>query len=150
MSEKHLGNGSASKWTTEHDAVLRRMRDEDFSSAQIGRALNFEFGTSYSRNAVIGRCHRLELTNKPGGPTRDPTPRVRTTPFRAPSARTSHHLPEMECAEVVPLHLALLDLAAGQCRWPFGERPFTFCGCPTFDEASYCPVHAARSVRGTA
>ncbi len=37
----------------------------------------------------------------------------------------------------------LLDLGAGQCRYPFGEGPFTFCGCAVNANAmfSYCTEH---------
>lgn len=44
--------------------------------------------------------------------------------------------------EMQPLHLNLLDLQEGQCRWPFGDGPaFTFCGCDVQEGSPYCPAH---------
>lgn len=42
-----------------------------------------------------------------------------------------------------PLHLSLLDLKQGQCRFPFGDRPFTFCGCAALEDKTYCEAHYA-------
>ena len=50
-----------------------------------------------------------------------------------------------------PLHLSLLDLERGQCRWPFGDGPITFCGHVVRSKSSYCPHHALMNVgAGTA
>ena len=37
----------------------------------------------------------------------------------------------------------LLDLEHGECRWPFGDGPFLFCGDPAQDNSSYCSGHHA-------
>lgn len=42
-----------------------------------------------------------------------------------------------------PLHLSLLDLKKGQCRWPLGDGPFTFCGCDVQEGSPYCETHHA-------
>lgn len=42
-----------------------------------------------------------------------------------------------------PLHLNLADLEYGQCRFPFGDGPFTFCGCQTYEDSPYCAEHHA-------
>lgn len=42
-----------------------------------------------------------------------------------------------------PLHLTLLELDDNKCRWPFGDGPFTFCGCAVRDESPYCDTHHA-------
>jgi hypothetical protein len=46
-----------------------------------------------------------------------------------------------------PLHLSLLDLEEGQCRFPFGDGPnYTFCGCPVHEEGKpYCAEHHAQT-----
>jgi GcrA cell cycle regulator len=43
--------------------------------------------------------------------------------------------------EVVPLHVSLLDLQHGQCRYPYGDGPFTFCGCQAEPGRPYCEPH---------
>lgn len=38
----------------------------------------------------------------------------------------------------------ITELEPGQCRYPFGEGPFTFCGAPQCgEETSYCAEHHA-------
>lgn len=51
----------------------------------------------------------------------------------------------IDAADVVPLHLNLLDLKRHHCRWPYGEDPFTFCGQPVLD-GSYCFAHKQLSL----
>lgn len=46
---------------------------------------------------------------------------------------------------------ALPDLPSGCCKWPYGDTgAFTFCGEAVTDTGSYCPAHAARSIRSAA
>jgi hypothetical protein len=153
MSEKHIGNLNAGKWQPEHDAMLMQRREHGFSSAQIGVILNLEFHTDYTRNAVIGRCHRLGLTKKPPGPQepKGPRMRVRATPFREPMPLPAGNQ-SLRCAPVAPLNLSLLELedAITQCRWPYRDLNFIFCGLPVLDGCSYCGLHARLSVRGGA
>lgn len=40
-----------------------------------------------------------------------------------------------------PLHVKLLDLEPGMCRYPFGESDFTFCGHKQTAGSSYCFEH---------
>lgn len=44
-------------------------------------------------------------------------------------------------AEIAPLHVGLLDLKPGACRYPYGDGPFTFCGHGTLAGKSYCAAH---------
>lgn len=141
MSEAHIGNVNAVKWTPEHDAMVRELRNIGYSGSQISAALNLEFKTAYSRNAVIGRMNRLGLCEKMvKAPKPEPRPRA---PRIAAVKRPVHF--------GAPLHLSLIELEPDQCRWPYGDGPFTFCGCTVLTDSSYCPMHAERSVgRGTA
>ncbi|QPF87000.1 hypothetical protein IC762_12170 [Bradyrhizobium genosp. L] len=50
---------------------------------------------------------------------------------------------ELRCAPVEPRNLTLLELAAGDCRYPYGDgRDIVFCGHP-IRKGSYCLAHAA-------
>lgn len=42
---------------------------------------------------------------------------------------------------VVSLNIKLEDLKNSQCRYPYGEGPYTFCGHPVGDNLSYCTEH---------
>ena len=164
------------KWPPEHDEALKKHFAAGLSFAQISAKIRAEFGreAEYSRNACIGRAHRLKLSqdNKPKkaaparpwedeGKTRrtffrhkqieagsyirpDYKPRVKMTAFACDPVSG------LRVADVVPLHLSLLELEREQCKWPYGDGPFTFCGCRTFDGSSYCEAHQALSEgRGT-
>jgi GcrA cell cycle regulator len=47
----------------------------------------------------------------------------------------------LRCAEVVPRHLSLADLAPDDCRFPYGEDAITFCGHRQTKGSSYCLPH---------
>lgn len=162
MSEAHIGNVNAIKWAPEHDAMLRKMRADKISSSKIGDALNREFRTGYSRNAVIGRCQRLGLCVKAVPKPKKPVPTLAPQPSLQPSPKVKRHtafrppafkadpVTGLRQADVVPLNLLLIELEPDQCRWPYGDGPFTFCGCAIY-EGSYCHAHAELSKgRGTA
>lgn len=127
--------------------------------------LNRRFNTDYSRNAVIGRAMRKGIVTKNAALGRPRKPRSRKGEAtaigiveRTQRRRTAPAPQQFACdetglrvADVVPLHLSLLELEAGQCRWPYGDGsaalPYTFCGCPQFDGSSYCDGHAALAMR---
>lgn len=55
-----------------------------------------------------------------------------------------HGVAPLRSVDVVPLHVSLLELRPGQCRYPFGDAaPFSFCGCQVKPGKPYCSAHAA-------
>jgi GcrA cell cycle regulator len=52
------------RWPPEHVARLLELWPKGMSCSQIGAALSKEFNLSYSRNAVIGKSHRLGLAGR--------------------------------------------------------------------------------------
>jgi GcrA cell cycle regulator len=64
-------------WTDERVETLKRMWGEGQSASQIAKELG-----GVTRNAVIGKVHRLGLSNRVGGGTEDED----ETPVAAPSA----------------------------------------------------------------
>jgi len=129
------------------------------SYAEIARAINAEFKTHYSRCAAIGRARRLDL-----GFTRlldeltSPVPRTATSSdlykmvksqeaLAKWLARRAHRqeIPKLRCAAVEPRHLSLVELEAGDCRYPYGGdeegEAVTFCGRPRHAGSSYCAAH---------
>ena len=54
-------------------------------------------------------------------------------------------MPKLRCIEIVPRHLALVDLEPGDCRYPYGGdeegEAITFCGRPRQEGFSYCAPH---------
>ena len=134
-------------WTDERIADMAKWWEEGYSCAQIANKLG-----NTTRNAVIGKIHRLGLQGSTNRIVRAPKvakvnkPRLRivasngnSNHFRIMQSVESDPL-ALRCVEVDPLHTLLLDLEPGACRYPYGEGPYTFCGHPA--ERSYCPAHA--------
>jgi GcrA cell cycle regulator len=111
-----------------------------------------------TRNAVIGKVHRLGLSGRaaPSKPSRGPR---EMSPRRVSTVRTPARRPPPP-ATVVPQAPAegpglvsnLVKLSAHVCKWPIGDPKgtgFTFCGAHA--AGAYCVEHQAASVRpGTA
>lgn len=58
---------AASEWTDDRVAMLRSFHREFLSATDIARRLNLETGSTFTRNAIIGKLHRLGLTAADGG-----------------------------------------------------------------------------------
>jgi GcrA cell cycle regulator len=149
-----------STWEEAHSVALREYLHKGMPFSEIARALNQRFGTSYSRNAAIGRARRMGLSV----PVQPHSASVMST-AKKPDARRIRelrtrklaHVPpkpstveraaalQLRCVAVTPRHLALVDLEANDCRYPYGGDaegdPITFCGHPRHEGASYCLSH---------
>ncbi|MDX2263453.1 MAG: GcrA family cell cycle regulator [Hyphomicrobiales bacterium] len=140
-------------WTPERIEQLKSAWTKGLSAAQIAAELG-----SVSRNAVIGKLHRLGLNRgrlagrrKSAGPRlnlqRQPPPRSRPTP-PAPTREPRLRLPELSPPPTD--RIRLVTLTATSCRWPEGDPKhwdFHFCGRPAKPGSPYCPHPAARAVR---
>jgi GcrA cell cycle regulator len=71
-------------WTDERVELLKKLWLEGLSASQIAALL----GEGVTRNAVIGKVHRLKLSGR-AKPTSS-TPRVRSTPRSAPRRPSTH------------------------------------------------------------
>jgi GcrA cell cycle regulator len=130
-------------WTDERVAELTRLYNIGFSAAQTAVEISKTFGLSVTRNAVIGIWNRRGLTGDGGKMRR----RVRVVRANGNSEAMKvfdlemGEMREVRAADVVPLHVSLAALEAGQCRYPYGDGPFTFCGCQALPGKPYCPPH---------
>ena len=137
-----------SDWTQEREDMLRKLWADGLSASQIGKALG-----GVTRNAVIGKIHRLGLLGR-GRPTN----KVAKAPPRRPKRVTSRFNPsgpDFEPIEppkvvVVPVippseRVPLLELTDKTCRWPIGDpgdEDFGFCGKMPLPSRPYCEHHA--------
>lgn len=55
-------NSGTLKWAPEHDTEARERAADGCTGREVAAAINHKFGTGYSRNAAIGRMHRLGIT----------------------------------------------------------------------------------------
>jgi len=136
-----MGGHVNATWTDEQSAVLIEMLADGKSYAEIAVALNEQFNTNYSRNAACGKGFRLRVTAPP---------KIRATPQkrkrdreRIPIVKPKPRIEEirLRCIEIEPRHLTLDQLDFDDCRYPFGDNPFTFCGLLIMEGKSYCPDH---------
>ncbi|NBW11121.1 MAG: GcrA cell cycle regulator [Caulobacteraceae bacterium] len=150
-------------WTEDRVGALKKLWLEGQSASQIAKQL----GGGVTRNAVIGKVHRLGLSGRatPSQPARTTTTafrpaKTRTTPpkqdYGQPSAprRIEAVQPRPVAAPVAPTPLpaiveqpgtaTVLTLGAHMCKWPIGDpssREFSFCGRRA-SEGVYCVEHA--------
>lgn len=148
------------KWTDEHYALLKELFPNG-SHAWIAEQLNAKIGSNLSRNAVIGKCHRIGLvknteedkarrqqgdTNKAKARTiRQQITGYQTMPRqRIPIAARLMVKNFDQYAAENHLDIAFFDLAADHCRFPKGDGlAATYCGQPIKPDSSYCPFHHA-------
>ena len=144
-------------WTDERVETLKRLWGDGLSASQIAAELG-----GITRNAVIGKVHRLGLSGRAKSAT-SAAPRQRkprsTQILRVsrPAARGNTALaqafefeveaePEL-VQNVVPIgqRRTLLELNEATCRWPIGDpgsQDFFFCGGPANTAGPYCAFHS--------
>ncbi len=141
-------------WTDERVELLKKLWADGLSASQIAAELG-----GITRNAVIGKVHRLGLSGRAKSPS-SAAPRPR-------KARSSGHMlrvsrptmrgntalafeyepePEPELVEIpIEQRKTLLQLSDKTCRWPVGDPgsgDFYFCGGETASELPYCSYHS--------
>ncbi len=100
-------------WTPERIAELQRLWAAGMPTAEIGRHLEV------SKNAVVGKAHRLGLAARP-----------------SPIKRSEVTLVDTVVDTVVD--------SGRPCQWPYGDPnadDFHFCGAPALAGKPYCPEH---------
>jgi GcrA cell cycle regulator len=147
----------AENWTDTRVSDLKKMWLEGRSASQIARQLG-----GVSRNAVIGKVHRMGL----GGRDRPTAPRAvgRTNPRRIGAVQSSSMMRRSPVRVRAAPYARLLnpDLKAtatiltlehADCRWPMGdpqEADFGYCGRSRGRHVSYCDHHAGEAMHGRA
>lgn len=154
-------------WTDERVELLRKLWSEGLSASQIAAQLG-----GVSRNAVIGKVHRLKLSSRGrAAPPQARQKKAKTTAPKAgkPAAAPSRPSPQTVGATalkveydavpavrpatrpdngiVVPIsrRLKLIELSEKTCKWPNGDplsEEFHFCGNDPAETGPYCGYHA--------
>ena len=139
-------------WNDERVELLKKLWAEGLSASQIASKMG-----GVTRNAVIGKVHRLGLSGRatPAKPQRGVEQREARVPEKVqPTAGLTKPVFESYLSEpdfVAPVVLSGGDLATvstlsrNMCKWPIGDPAsddFHFCGQSTPTGKSYCPYHA--------
>jgi len=114
-------------WTDEKIEQLKELWDQGLSTAEIGRELGV------SKNAVVGKSHRLGLKPRPS-PISGKAPEKAPKPKPKPKVKESSRINDV------------IDLGPQMCRWPFGDPgddDFHFCGKTSVQGKPYCEEHCA-------
>ena len=144
-------------WPPDHCDALRECLAKGMSFAEAASAINASYDTAYSRNATIGRAKRMGLAalDRPKRlskvPQESKPPRSHKNneraaePTRSTPAAERPGRVQLRCVQIMPRHLAVTELEAGDCRYPYGGDTdgeiITFCGHPQREGSSYCLGH---------
>jgi GcrA cell cycle regulator len=150
------------EWSSERIEQLRSLWHDGLSASQIAAQLG-----GITRNAVIGKAHRLGLMgrpspikNRPAGVVRRAAPRrpraeqthaprVASAPIRVaptPAPRKIEPTPPVEIGDMPGA--TILTLTDRICKWPIGDprdADFHFCGRGSAEGLPYCSDHARRA-----
>jgi GcrA cell cycle regulator len=148
---------SSATWTPERIEQLRSCIGSGMTCSQIAAAIGV------SRNAVIGKIHRLGLSSgRPAGASARANCPPRARHSRGPTQRRLLRLAYakapldeiMSSMVVVSTHpCSLIDIDPHQCRWPIGDPAstnFLFCGNDALAGFTYCVGHARMAYRAPA
>jgi GcrA cell cycle regulator len=145
-------------WSDDRVEQLKKLWESGLSASQIAAELG-----NVTRNAVIGKVHRLGLSGRAKTPS-TAAPRQRKARPAQHMMRVSRsvsrgntalaHAFEVELEvdpiafdNVVPMsqRLSLLELNEATCRWPIGDpasSEFFFCGGKALTSLPYCAYHS--------
>lgn len=144
-------------WSDEQVEFLLARFAENVSSSDIAAQLNI------SRNAVIGKLHRLGLSRSPESraqlvrPLQPERPKAGTGCGGQPIAhKPNESIGEQQesilSPDMIPLQQrkTILELKQHHCRFPYGivgQDDFFFCGGDAVVGLPYCDVHARIAYR---
>jgi len=124
-------------WTDDRVELLKNLWKKGLSASQIAE----ELGGDVTRNAVIGKAHRLGLSSRPS-PVKKPAEEA-----AEPAAKPVKKAPKVEkpAPKAEPEIVTILTLTDRMCKWPLGhpgDADFRFCGRKSTPGQPYCAHHA--------
>lgn len=144
-------------WTDDRVSLLTKLWGEGHTAAEIAKQLG-----GVTRNAVIGKAHRLKLSNRVSPIQQNkkvaPKPAANKNEKAVKVVEKAKVTRVKKAAPVAPSPVfqedpiedrddlySLMDLKPRMCRWPCGdpkEEGFGFCGHNSMPGLPYCPEHA--------
>ena len=153
-------------WTDDRVATLTKLWADGLSASQIAKQLG-----GVTRNAVIGKVHRLGLSGraKPSSPARKAAARKTAASSASRARAASKSKPKSVRAPSVPRaprvvvkapvppppleakpmsngeFATIMTITEHMCKWPIGDPGadnFRFCGRKTDPEEPYCLAHS--------
>ena len=131
-------------WTEEKVSKLKELWGKGNTASQIAEIIG-----GISRNAVIGKAHRLNLSAKiktrTAASNKDFENSIEVNSAKSRRSRKSKFkslIIEKNFEPENPKQLEELD--ENSCKWPIGhpnEKSFYFCGRSSLKDFSYCKLH---------
>ena len=131
-------------WNPEKEEKLRELWKKGHTASQIARLLG-----DVTRNAVIGKAHRLNLEARAA--SRKSTSKIIEKNTYIPEAKTQKlgrkaKFKALLLDKSFPAEnpVELYDLNDDHCRWPLGEKlepAKFFCGRKPMQKFPYCQLH---------
>ena len=130
-------------WTTEKVEKLKELWGKGNTASQIAEIIG-----GVSRNAVIGKAHRLNLSAKiktrssSNNYNADANLNSDIRQRRSRKSKFKSLIIENDFEPENPKQLEELD--ENSCKWPIGhpnEKNFYFCGRSSLKDFSYCKLH---------
>ncbi len=131
-------------WTEEKVAKLKELWGNGSTASQIAQIIG-----GISRNAVIGKAHRLNLSAKIKTRTVASNQQFESSSIenntknkRSRRNKFKSLIIEKDFEPENPKQLEELD--ENSCKWPIGhpnEKSFYFCGRSSLKDFSYCKLH---------
>ena len=131
-------------WNDEKVAKLKELWGKGSTASQIAEIIG-----GISRNAVIGKAHRLNLSAKIKTRTANSNHNLKTSAEnnldklkRGRRSKFKSLIIEKDFEPENPKQLEELD--ENSCKWPIGhpnEKSFYFCGRTSLKDFSYCKLH---------
>ena len=135
-------------WDDNNVSKLKELWDQGLPTAQIGKLLGF------TKNAVVGKAHRIGLERRPS-PIRRTAVKPDRKKARSPIMPKLNFEVKKDEVKENPVHqqtfqplvknLFTKSVKRG-CEWPEGhpdESDFKFCGKERFEDKPYCIDHCA-------
>ncbi len=156
-------------WNDERVDLLSKRWLEGRSASQIAA----ELGQGVTRNAVIGKVHRLGLSGRAKLASPAPATRSRAKPAAREEGRmpveTSPAAAQTSIAAALPVaapiarptadvvipfsnRVTIMELRDTMCRWPLGDptsADFRYCGSRSGALGPYCEEHARLAFQPT-
>lgn len=142
-------------WTDERLGELKRLWAENWTASDIAAAL----GQGLTRNAVLGKVHRLKLDKRTGKHTPRVNEPTRIKPSM-PAVTKAGRVEREEPPAIVPVEIVepkgrgvsinALDGVFKMCRWIVSADPLRkgrdrYCGEPVAGNCSWCGWHKAKA-----
>ena len=135
-------------WNDENVTKLKDLWDQGLPTAQIGKLIGF------TKNAVVGKAHRIGLERRPSPIRRTAakpdrkkarSPVMPTLNFENITKQDNNFSKNIRSFQPSVSNFFLTKPKRG-CEWPKGDPgdpEFHFCNKERFDEKPYCAEHCA-------